>query len=133
MVGDRKEPVDDLQEAGAVQRFAQVLEGARGQQPLPLPGGDVGADHHHRHRGGLRVGLEAPQHLLAVDAGKVQVQQDQVGSMPEDQVLDALAPRRGQQPHGVRALAQDAFDQPQVGGGCGLFGGLSLTIIEHMF
>jgi hypothetical protein len=39
------------------------------------------------------VGLEAPQHLLAVDPRQVQVQQDQVGTVPLNQVLDDLADR----------------------------------------
>jgi hypothetical protein len=37
-----------------VQRLGQVLGGARGQQPLPPPDGDVGSDQHDRHRGGPR-------------------------------------------------------------------------------
>jgi len=64
---------------------------------------------------GVRVGLEASQDLLAADVGQVQVEQDQVGLVLACQAVDELALGGGEQPHPA-PLAEQAFDQAQVGG-----------------
>ena len=45
---------------------------------LDLGRAGVGADDHHRDRGGRRVGPQPAQHLVAGHVGQVQVEQDQV-------------------------------------------------------
>nr|WP_229219530.1 hypothetical protein [Duganella sp. BJB1802] len=96
------------------QRLGHIVDRA-GAKARQLVGRVVEGGHEdHRHGGDRRgVGLQAPAHLEAVDAGQHHVQQDQVGRRERDPPQRFVAAVRDRQPQALRA--QHAHRQRQVG------------------
>ena len=88
----------------------QVGGGAGAEQPLRLAGGGVGADDDDRDRGGGGVVAQALQHLVAVDVGQVQVEQDERRAVLAGQ-LEAEAALHGRDDLDVRPLREDPLDE----------------------
>ena len=63
------------EELGDVDRLRDVRGGAVGKQALDLPVGRVRAEHDDRQRGGRRIAAQRLQHLVAVDVGKVEIEE----------------------------------------------------------
>ena len=72
--------LDGLDEAGQLERLGEVVLGAAGLQALRSACGVASADRMITGMSRIRSSrAQAPQHLLAVDVGQVEVEQDQVG------------------------------------------------------
>jgi len=92
-----------------------VGAGAGGDQAPPLARGGVGAQDDHRRALELRVGADLAQQVLAGDVGKVQVGEDQVGTLLARR-RQARPPLHGGEEPDRRALQEQPLHEAQVRG-----------------
>ena len=105
--------VEEAHEPVHVERLREEHLGTSCKQSLDARLRRVGAHDDHRYLRGERICFQLAQHVLAVHAGKVEVEQDQRGPVLPGELQAQRAVHRGEQPD-VWALRQDALDEPQV-------------------
>jgi hypothetical protein len=97
----------------SIQRFDQKVIGA--QQKGTVPSGATrvaGEDYHGKEAEAFSSTAESPEHLLAIDAGHVQVEKDDIGLELTERALDL--PRVGEAVNFRHCVAQEFLEQKDI-------------------
>src|SRR5580698_8452707 len=105
LVPEPGEAVEQLAELGELDGLGEVGERAAGQQAADDAAGGVGGKDDHGDGGGDRISLELVEYLVSLQVGQVQVEQDDVGHVPDGAFDAGPARYRGHQP-GTRPASQ---------------------------
>src|ERR1017187_7734041 len=106
--------VEQVAELGEVEGLGEVGQRAAGQQAADDTRGGLSGEDHDRDASGDRLGPEFLEDLLAVDVAQVEIEQQEVGNVPDGAFEAGPAGRGGRQPH-ARAASQEPGDHHDVG------------------
>src|SRR6266566_6325994 len=106
--------VHDIEEPPDIERFRQIVAGARGKQSVDPARGRISGDHDHWDPPRHRVITQATQCLLAGYIGQMDVQEDEIRVMLAGKFQPELAldSRDELEP---RTSSKDLLDQPEIG------------------
>ena len=114
MLLSREQFVDGAQEFCDVDRLGDVRGGTVGQESFDLSFSGVGAEHDHWEFGGARIGAQGAQYAVAVDVGKVEIEEYECGLVSAGKVEPEASLHRGYEVD-VAAGGEDVLDQLDVG------------------